>query len=156
MMNWPSQADWDWNSSKNLIHTYLKLTKIFSSLKLRWTIPWLWINSIAAASSFAQYSTLFLANVFPDDPGMFSGFWKIWFIKFSLHNSKTCITRNWSPSFSNAVPKNLTIKGKPSFLQKIVASTFIQVRLGFKVPEYFSVFQLLCYHTDLSKSSKSL
>ena len=54
-------------------------------------------------------------------------------------------------------PKELDNKGKAKLPAKnIVTSTFIQVRLDFKVPEYFGVFQLLCYHTDLPKSSKFL
>ena len=53
--------------------------------------------------------------------------------------------------------KELDNKGKGKLPAKnIVTSIFIQVRLDFKVPEYFGVFQQLCYHIDLSKSSKFL
>ena len=54
-------------------------------------------------------------------------------------------------------PKELDNKGKAKLpVKDIVALTFIQVRKDFKVPEYFGVFQLLCYHTDLTKVSNFL
>ena len=48
-------------------------------------------------------------------------------------------------------------KGRAKLPTKdIIALTFIQNRLDLKAPEYFGVFQLLCYHTDLTKVSNFL
>ena len=51
-------------------------------------------------------------------------------------------------------PKELDNEGKVKLPTKdIIASTFIQVCLDVKVPGYAGVFQLLCYHTNLAKST---
>ena len=50
--------------------------------------------------------------------------------------------------------KELDNEGKIKLPTKgIIASTFIQFCLDVKVPECAGVFQLLCYHTNLAKST---
>ena len=144
MMNWPSHADWDRGNCKNQIQTYSKLTKIFSSLKLRWTIPWLCMNAIAAATSFAQHSTLFLAEVILENAGLFSGFWKnmihqVFLAQFQYMDHPQSIA-----FLQQCCPKELDNKGKAKLPTKnIVTPTFIQVRLGSKYPNISAFFN--CY-----------
>ncbi len=86
-------------------YTSCFLTNMLSNLRSLWTNPCLCTNSKAFAMSFAHRIVFWsVGGVEDGNPGIFSGFWKMCFLKSSLHSSITSIALTRSPSLSSAAP----------------------------------------------------